>query len=1117
MSLKIIYGRSGSGKSHYMLSDMSSDSNSLYIIPEQFSFSAEKKIIDAFGSVGLGNPQVLSFMRLAELVFSKYGAPEFISDNASYEMLVSYLANSIKPEKLQLFDGLVKRSELAQTASSVITTFKRYAITPEILSSAINNATSLLLKKKLEDSLTVYEEYLSALKGAGICDNNDILTVLADILADEDCDFLNEKNIYIDQFSDFDPSEYECIKIMLRRAERVCVALCTDTNEPFDTVNRTYERLIRLAKETNTPIEPEEILPDAMYGAGPMLKHLEKCYFDDYASSFAGTDGTISVFCGKNKFSEIHNVAREIVRLVRDGGMRYRDISVIARDAQQYKGIIERLFPLYDIPVFVDRKMPLANHCITMYITSVLDIAVSGFTHENVFSYIKSPFSPLTLTQSDELENYCLAAGVRPYSWKTPFKAKYGAYNPETSKKNTLSDKKLAYINTLREKVYLPVSELCTKLRRKATVSQMCEYLFEFFTQTQLEEKVRFFADELENLNENLYSMQTVQVYNILVEIFNDICAVLGDKELSLNEFYTTIMAGLKTVEIGTIPISADCVTVGSIDRIKGHGAKAAFLIGTNSGLFPLSHTEGGLFSDGEKKELENMGIEMPPQLVQMAQSEQLLIYDALTCATEKLYISYSSADSNSSALMPSEIVERINYLFPDISYADDLLSDPDDESIITSKKAVFDVLASHLRELKTGKKPLSPAMSAAACYFKKDETYSSLLNYAMDMAQFTNACEKIDPELIKKSIGTDMKTSITRLETYNKCPFSYFAKYLLKLEPKTVLEVNSADSGSFLHNFLDRFSSLVATDKDSDSNPMTWAKVDDDYIKLHTPVLLREILGYVNSDILEIPRIKAMFSRLCRSAEKSVSAVRNHIVKSDFIPLGYEISFDEDGNFPPVKITLEDGKSITLRGRIDRADELCTVNDDSLKGKFVRIVDYKSSGKTLSLSEVYHGIQLQLFVYLSSLCDEGYSPAGILYCNLSDSLVDVRADADEEEILKKRMQERRMNGIVLSEYGMLEHMGGKETVDTKRTLTSENFNSMFSHLKKLIKKNASDIFSGAFPIKCSSEACKWCDYAHFCRFDLSFDGCSYVNTENLKDEQVITLLNEEANNNEMD
>lgn len=1118
MSLKIICGRAGSGKSTYMLNDMAESENSIYIVPEQFSFSAEKMIIEKFGMVGLGNPQVLSFMRLADSVFSKYGAPEFISDSASYEMLVSYCSNSITPERLRLFDGLVKKSELSRTASTIITTFKRYRITPEKLRFAIEKTDDLLLKKKLSDSLTVYEEYLKELSAANVADLCDTLQVLADIFSDEDCDYLDGKHIYIDQFSDFDPSEYECIKLMLKRAERVSISLCTDGEEQFETVNRTYNTLLLLAREAGAKVEPTEQLSSSMHGASPMLRHLEQSYFADTTPRFAGTDGSISVFCGKNKFSEIHNAAREIVRLVRDRKMRYRDISIVARDAELYKGVIERIFPFYDIPVFVDRKMPLCGHSIAMFITGILDVALGGFSYENIFSYIKSPFSPISKEEADKLENYCLATGIRPYSWGKPFAVKGGAYNPENAMgADEFSPEKMAEINALREKVYTPLNNLITRIKRKATVCDVCTQLFSFFEEINLESKIRKHALHLEECGENLHALQTMQVYNILVDIFNDICTVLGQKELSLREFYTTIQAGLQSVEIGTIPSSSDCVTIGSIDRIKGHGAKVVFLIGANSGIFPAYPSENGLFSDDDKISLAAFGIEMPPNLSQMAQSEQLLIYDALTCAGEKLYMSYASADNSSHAMMPSEIVERVLAIFPDISFTDDLVSVPDDESIITSKKAVFDLLLTKIREYVTEGKPLSPAMSAAAYYFSTNETYAPLLSQAIEMTGFTNAAERVSSHLIKEAVGDDMKTSVTRLEAYNKCPFSYFAKYLLKLEPKKTFGVNVSDSGSFLHDFLDRFSQFIISSADADGNQLTWKTIDNDFIRQNTPPILKEVLTGVNTHMLDMPRIKALFDRLCRTAEQSVYAVRQHIIKSDFIPLGYEISFDEDGTFKPLKIELPDGKTIVLRGRIDRADEFTAKLPDGTEGKFVRIVDYKSSDKTLSLSDVYHGVQLQLFVYLSTLCDRGYSPAGILYCNLSDPIVSVSSDATEDEIIKRRFESRRMEGIILSEYSMLEHMGGNEILKTKQTATAKNFNSIFRHINKVIQKSAQDIYSGKFPIKCTDDACTWCEYNQLCRFDKSFAGCMSGSLPVLEDDEIWALLEKEAAENEMD
>lgn len=1118
MSLKIICGRAGCGKSRYMLNDMDENANAVYIVPEQFSFSAEKKLIEKFGVVGLGGPQVLSFMRLAHTVFSRYGSPEFIADNASFEMLVSYCADSLNPEKLRLFNGLVKKSELAETASALITTFKKYRITPEKLRFAIERTESTLLKKKLTDSLTIYEEYLSELSNTGFADQNDTLAVLADIFADEDCDFLKGKTFYIDQFSDFDPSEYECIRQMLIHSERVCIALCTDGSEQFETINRTYRRLVSIAKECNVKIEPVENLETPMFAAKPMLRHLEACYFEDIKSAFAGNDGSISIFCGKNKFSEIHNAAKEIIRLVRDEGMRYKDISIIARDAELYKGIIDRVFPFYDIPAFVDRKLPLSGHSITVFITSILDLAIGGFSYENIFTYIKSPFSPISDEDADILENYCLATGVRYYSWAKPFTANNRIYSSESTVKDTkFTPEYMEKINSLRSDIYKSLSSLINSLKKQSTVYELTDCLFSFFKKIKLESKIKKYAIMLEEHGENIYALQTVQVYNILVDIFNDICNVLGKKTVSIQRFYKIVQSGLNAVEIGTIPVSSDCVTIGSIDRIKGHGAKAVFIVGANSGIFPGYPTENGIFTDDDKILLESYGIEMPPGLLQMAQSEQLLIYDAITCASHKLCISYASADSTARAMVPSEIVERIMAIFPDISFSEDLIESDDSVKSITTKKAVFDMLCSKLREYVNEGKVLSPAMSAAAYYFSKDEVYSPLLNQAIELTSYKNSSAKVYESLIKEAIGEDMKTSITRLEAYNKCPFSYFAKYILKLEPKQTFDIKVSDSGSFLHDFLDMFSMFISNSTDNAGNRLSWKTIDDDFIKINTPTILEKVLAGVNSHMLEMPRIKALFERLCRTAEKSVYAIRQHIIKSDFIPMGYEISFDEEGNFKPIKITLADGKKVVLRGRIDRADEFSVTLPDGETGKFVRIIDYKSGDKSLTLSDVYHGVQLQLFVYLSALCSDGYSPAGILYCNLSDPMIEVSHDSSEEEILKKKQDVRRMDGIVLSEYNMLDHMGGKDMLKTKQTATAKNFNSMFKHINKVIVKTASNIYSGHFPVKCTEDACTWCEYAQLCRFDPVFSGCSKNEIPKMSDEEIWSLLRTEVEEIEMD
>lgn len=1093
MSLKIVSGRAGSGKTSFMLDDMADVSDAIYLVPEQYSFSAEKKIIERFGMCGLGCPEVMSFRKLARKIVSESGAGSgIISDNAVREMLISFCTSDLPPEKMRLFDGLVRKNMLAPTASGLITTFRRYNITAEMLEKACAATDNPVLEKKLADCKTILEAYNARLAECGASDPEDIITLAAE-LADGSTVF-DGKSIYIDQFSDFDPQQYVFIGKMLEKAQRVCVGLCLDDGEPFPPARRTHDALVRLAEKLGTAVEAEEYVTGAMKTASPMLACLEKMYFSEQTPPFAGTDGSIRIFCGKTMAAEIHDAARRIVALVRDEGCRFRDISVVARNIDDYKCFIERIFPIYGIPVFIDRKTPLSGHAVTLFVTSILDLAIGGFTYENIFRYIKSPFSPLEQTEADILENYCLAGGIRPYMWKKPFKY-------------AKNDAELEQMNALRERAAIPVSELAEKLRKRHTVREICALLGEFFETVGLEEKILKYADMLASDGENVYALQTKQVYNLLTEILSSLCEIAGDKTTDIKTFYAALNTGLSAVEIGTIPSASDCVSVGSIDRIKGHGARAVFLIGVNSGKFPAPAADNGIFSESDKQELETLGIELPPGMLAKAESEQLLIYDALTCADKKLNVSYAIADSSGGALLCSEIVTRIHALFPDIEYDDNITKEKYGDESVASRREAFELLAAALRGAMHGE-PLPHELSAAGAYFEKDALFAPLLKSMLGFAEYANEPQKIEPELAARAFGGEMKTSVSQLELYNNCPFSYFAKYVLKLRPREVFEINNADSGSFLHDFLNLFSEKVASAYDAGGEKLSWNAIDDAFIKENTDLILKQSLSAVNGSALEIPRIKALYNRLRRVALKCVYAVRSHIVNGDFVPLGYEISFDDDGSFAPMRLTLSDGKRITLRGRIDRAD----VFSPDGKNTFARIVDYKSSDRALKLDDVYHGLSLQLFVYLSNLCENGYKPAGILYCNLSDPIIEAPFGTDREEITRMHTERRRMSGIVLAENDMRLHMGGDETLSGKKQATYKNFNSMFRHLKKVIAKTAEKISGGEFPLERTEDACDRCDYAAVCRFDGRFGGCRVKTFEKIKDEEIWQRTEAEEN-----
>lgn len=1112
MSLQIVIGRSKSGKTQFLLDNMCENSGDLYIVPEQFSFSAEKMLVERFGVSGLGNPQATSFARLAESIFSKYGGGAHIPSEAAYRMLVSYSANTLKGNRLHLFDGLVKKSALGATAAELITTFRKYRISVDMLERAAQAATDDLLRKKLADSALIYREYLTDLSLSGADDRHNALSRLADFLNGGTCDYFSGRNIFIDNFSAFDPSEYECVKALLRLAPTVCVSLCTDECSPFETVRRTRAALLRAATDIGCPIKPDICLPGSSYGAAPMLSHLEKAYFADETMRFCGSDSSLGIFCAKDKLSEIQHVAKSICTLLKNG-VRYRDISVVARDIESYKPIIDRVFPDYSIPVFLDRKIPLSGHCITLFVMSVLEIILYGFKYETVFAYIKSPFSPVSPPEADELENYCLAAGISKYGWSKPFLRRRGTYSSDKEKSEFISEEDLARMNVLREKVYLPLAALKKRLDDAASAREYTDALLDFLQELSIEDKVSASAAELEKIGENLAALQTVQVYNIFSDILNDITSVISDKSITLTEFCGIIRSGTDCVEIGTIPDSVDCVSAGSIDRIKGHNCANVFLIGVNASVFPAVPSSGGLFSDADKQALSALGIELPPDSVRKAQNEELLVYNALTCANERLYLSYPLSDFGQNVLMPSEIINRITEIFPDIDYKNDI-SECEAWLVPGAKKAAFDTTVLKLREHFFEKAPLTPELEAAAAYFQNNDEYRDAFSAAVQKFNYSNAAVDVSSALVASHLGEDMRTSISRLEAYNKCPFSFYSKYLLRLEPKKIFEVSVSDSGSFLHDFLESFSSFLSTAYHPSGEKCTWQNIDAAFIKQHTPTVLREVLCGVNEGMLEIPRINALFKRLCAVALQCVLNVWRHIKAGDFIPLGYEISFDEDGSFKPIKIKLPDGKGVTLRGRIDRADCLELKMPDNTVGRFARIIDYKSGEKTLSLDDVYSGVSLQLFVYLSSLCENGYRPAGILYCTLSDPIVSVSPNASEDEIRALRDKKLRMRGVVLEECDMNRHMGGDAVISTHRTMTERQFNKMFSHLRKTVAKTTADIYSGKFPILPENDGCAYCDYKSLCRFG-DCQSTQSQKREKLSDEEILSLLDDKAEKEE--
>lgn len=206
MELNIIKGKAGSGKSTYLFQKVKEiiDKNSkIYIItPEQFSFTAEKKLLKELQRDSAINAEVLTFSRMAYRVINENGKSLKNIEGFGKSMLIYNILEDTKKE-LQFLGKNMQNIEVIERS---ITEFKKHNITKEKLQSITEKLDDEYLKAKLEDMSKIYIKFQEKIEEKFL-DEDDTLTYLA-------CNIKNTKMfrnsvILIDEFVRFYPTRIQ--------------------------------------------------------------------------------------------------------------------------------------------------------------------------------------------------------------------------------------------------------------------------------------------------------------------------------------------------------------------------------------------------------------------------------------------------------------------------------------------------------------------------------------------------------------------------------------------------------------------------------------------------------------------------------------------------------------------------------------------------------------------------------------------------------------------------------------------------------------------------------------------------------------------------------------------
>lgn len=1098
MSLKYIFGGSGTGKTEICLSEITSEAKKnennmlLYIVPEQFSMQSEKELVIRSGEKSILRMQVLSFNRLGYHVFSETGKiPEVLLDETGKNMLLRKITLLLSKE-LKYFNKVLDKQGFIENLSETITEFYKYNVTSEDILKYLEKVRDREgLYLKMQDILKIFDVFGKYISGKYVSIEQALDFVPEKI---ERSSFLENALVWIDGFNGFTIQEYNIISKLLKKVTNVTVALTIKDKEIlyndlkvtdyfFETKN-TVNNISKLAYENNVKIEQPIFLQSfPRFKEFPEMCALESNYFSYKKNIYTDNVSNIEINVSSNIYGEITYVCNKIINLIQQENYRYFDIAVVMGNISTYEEGIRSIFKLYDIPFFLDTKTEIISHPLSELIRSALDIIIYNFNYESVFRFLKTSMTHMSETEMFKLENYVLAYGIKSYKWKKEWE--YG-FEKGIYDKEKINNSRLYLLNQLA-----PLSDNFNNTK-KYTVKEISTKIFEILFNLEVPKTLDSWKDETG-------SKVHLQVWNKICDLIDKMVEILGEEKVNIKEFSKILEAGLKQCNVGLIPPSLDQVVIGDFERTRLPKIKALFVIGVNDGVLPAPKDESGLFDDEEREIVTSLGLELAPSSRRKSYEQQFLIYCGLTKPENYLSLSFSEGTLEGKGMKPSIIISKLKSIFSN-------LTENRFEYEISVPKQMFYDIGVAIKNFKYGEE-INSIQKDIYNWFSKNELYKYKLE-KIEKIVFTNEMVKfLKSDTVKKLYGKEIITGISRLEKYVECPFAYFIKYNLLAKERQVYEVQPVDMGNLFHDTLYEFS------KQLEEKKLTFRDVNEKIINDTVDYCIENLTHTIKNDVFtSSAKYKYVIQRIKRISKKSIWALSEHIKSGDFNPVGAELEFKDGTPITGIAISINENQKFILTGKIDRID---IMNLDG--NKYVKIIDYKSGNKKFDINDVYFGMQLQLLLYIDAFIKNGVQffgkeninftikAGGVFYFNIDDPIIEYNEDIVHEKLQDMILESFKMTGLVLGEMevvkGMDKNINGSSKiipVGIKKTgefssrssiVSEEEFNKMREYVTTKIQEIGNNIVSGninPYPYKKGNiTACDYCDYSAICQIDL--------------------------------
>ena len=1119
MALQFILGASGTGKTTYLydtitrLAAEQPETTYYFIVPEQFTLATQKELVQHNPAGGIFNIDVLSLARLAHKVFEEQGREQRkVLKDIGKSMVVKRVLSECR-EDLALFAANAGQTGFVEEAKSLLSELFQYGIgEPELLEMLEANKNNELLCKKLSDVLILVRKF-NELLGAQYMTSEGIYDALADCI--EGSRFLKNCVIVLEGFTGFTPSQYELLRKLLQLAKTVYVSVTITKSaaaapkkdhDLFSMSRNTLDRVSSLAKEVHCEILDPIVAgeKDFRHEKDSALHHLWGNLFRYPVQVFQQpVEQELTIFAGADAKEECRYAVTKMLQLLQTQKYRYRDMAVIVSDINQYGELMEQELNHSGIPCFLDYKKNMSENNFAEYLKAVLRLAEAGLHTEGVLSYVKNSLSGWDKEQVSDLENYCLALGIKGYQFEREWKRKY----------HTHTEISLESLNFLRERLLKEIQPLLTSFQNpNATVEDFTRALFYFLKEHGLEKRLKVMEEDFLEKGDRLRAREYAQVYRVVLELFDQLVELLGNEKITPKEYRELVETGLREAKVGLIPTGSEQVVIGDMERTRLKEVKALFFLGVNDGKVPAASGNQGIFSDKDRKELSGEKFELSPDPVTRMSNGQFYLYMNLTKPSEKLFLTYAAVGEDGKTIRTSYLIGKIKALFSELVIRTGY--DSAAEALVQNDKGRRAFLSS-LRQFVAGE----AEESFGELYRWQAETLlKEELDRLIRQAVMLAEKEQLLPETAQSLYGNTIVGSVTRMEQYARCAFAHFLKYGLSLEERQEYRLQSPDIGNLYHDGLKRFGNeLLAMGK-------KWQEVSDaEREELAMRCAKEAVEAYATDIFISSAKNRYLTKQMERVLKKTLDILTAQLTGSEFSPEAFERSF------------FHTDRNLSLHGIIDRVDSCETEN-----GKWIKIVDYKSGTRDFSLEELYYGLSMQLAVYMTAVLREkentNAAPAAMFFYHVDDPLVE-KSDHVEQDVLKKQ----RVKGLVNDRMEIVRKLddafadaaGGlaasvksvKIPVETdkegrykknSKVASSAMFTAISDYVYEKLKAESEEILSGAAeiaPYKCrKNTGCDYCSYASVCGFDKK-SGSTYRMLAPLSDEEVFARLQKDTVN----